>query len=563
MTATTAAGTATVAISGGADVTARGLCWNTTGTPTISDNLVSEGSGTGSFTGKLTGLSEGPTYYVRAYATNSEGTVYSPSVTSFKICPKSFSVTHTEGVNGAPVTKTVTYHSVSSNISGSPACWLTQNLGADREAMAVSDATELSAGWYWQFNRLQGYKHDGTTRTPSDTWPSISESSDWLPGNDPCSLLLGTGWRIPTEAEWKAAGDPPQNWGSPADAYNSVLKLHQAGYLTTGGALTLRGSYGLYWSSTQASEGQGRLRLVLSTYSIYSYSKAQGQSLRCIRESVSQSVPTVSNVSVPDSTLGSTMADCTATVTINGEAEVTERGFCWNTNGTAPVVIENKIAVGSGSFTGTMGGLSEGSNYYVRAYATNSEGTAYSPSVTSFKICPKSFSVTHTEGVNGAPVTKTVTYHSVSSNISGSPACWLTQNLGANRQATAVSDATESSAGWYWQFNCVQGYKHDGSTRIPSTWTTSIVESSDWLSSNDLCSLLLGTGWRIPTNTEWTAADAIPQYWTTGTDAWSSVLKLHYAGYLNYSTGVVENRGLMGVIGVNPRGIMMKAIICT
>ena len=59
-------------------VTAKGVVWNTTGNPTIISNLgiTDEGGGTGSFTSNLTGLSEYTLYYVRAYATNSEGTGY-------------------------------------------------------------------------------------------------------------------------------------------------------------------------------------------------------------------------------------------------------------------------------------------------------------------------------------------------------------------------------------------------------------------------------------------------------------------------------------------------------
>ncbi len=57
-------------------VTARGICWNTTGNPTISDANISMGSGPGPFSGSMTGLTAGETYYVRAYAVNTGGTVY-------------------------------------------------------------------------------------------------------------------------------------------------------------------------------------------------------------------------------------------------------------------------------------------------------------------------------------------------------------------------------------------------------------------------------------------------------------------------------------------------------
>ena len=65
-----------VTSDGGATVTAKGVCWSTSQNPTINSNKTNEGSGTGSFTSNITGLNHNTTYYVRAYATNSEGTSY-------------------------------------------------------------------------------------------------------------------------------------------------------------------------------------------------------------------------------------------------------------------------------------------------------------------------------------------------------------------------------------------------------------------------------------------------------------------------------------------------------
>jgi hypothetical protein len=78
-----------VTSDGGASVTARGVCWSTSADPTTGDSTTSNGSGTGTFTSSITGLSPNTTYYVRAYATNSVNTSYGSEVsfTTAKAAP--------------------------------------------------------------------------------------------------------------------------------------------------------------------------------------------------------------------------------------------------------------------------------------------------------------------------------------------------------------------------------------------------------------------------------------------------------------------------------------------
>jgi hypothetical protein len=75
---TTATWGGEITSNGGESLEQYGLCWNTTGTPTITDSKTAElvkGANV-LITGNMTGLTTGTKYYVRAYATNSVGTSY-------------------------------------------------------------------------------------------------------------------------------------------------------------------------------------------------------------------------------------------------------------------------------------------------------------------------------------------------------------------------------------------------------------------------------------------------------------------------------------------------------
>ena len=69
-----------ISSDGGSAVTQRGVCWSTSSNPTITDTKTSDGSGVGSFTSSLAGLTSSTTYYVRAFATNSIGTSYGTEI---------------------------------------------------------------------------------------------------------------------------------------------------------------------------------------------------------------------------------------------------------------------------------------------------------------------------------------------------------------------------------------------------------------------------------------------------------------------------------------------------
>ncbi|ADQ79235.1 hypothetical protein Palpr_1087 [Paludibacter propionicigenes WB4] len=204
----------------------------------------------------------------------------------FTSCGNSFSVAHYAG-SVSPVSKLITYTTVSTNVSGTTKCWITQNLGAEHSATSVNDATAASGGWYWQFNRAQGIKvGDDGIITPTSWYTSITENSDWTAANDPCTLLLGSGWRMPTYSEWVTVGNNAA-FGSTALSYTSVLKLHGAGFSYSGSTfvLTNRGYNLSTWSSTQADATTGWEASDQGSHQplLYNVPKGCAMPLRCLK----------------------------------------------------------------------------------------------------------------------------------------------------------------------------------------------------------------------------------------------------------------------------------------
>ena len=235
-----------------------------------------------------TGLTCNTPYTRYVWAHNICGEHSSPvtlTQTTIECCSPSITINHVAG-NVAPVNKTVTYGIVT-DIPGEPLkCWISSNLGADHQATAFYDDTEASAGWYWQFNRMQGFMHDGSIRTPNTEWIwEFSEESDWLSVNDPCTIELGSEWRLPTYAEYQNIGNIGgwTDWNGP---WNSALKIHAAGFLyNDSGELYDRGSVAYYWSSSQNSDTYGYL-LLSSWYNfgMNAYHKSYGISSRCLND---------------------------------------------------------------------------------------------------------------------------------------------------------------------------------------------------------------------------------------------------------------------------------------
>lgn len=119
ITQTTATSGGNVTDAGSSAITARGICWATTQTPTIANSKTTETGTTGSFTSNMTALTANTTYYVRAYATNSAGTAYGNEISFITgTIPATLPIVTTTAVSAITLTTATSGGNVTSDGGG-------------------------------------------------------------------------------------------------------------------------------------------------------------------------------------------------------------------------------------------------------------------------------------------------------------------------------------------------------------------------------------------------------------------------------------------------------------
>lgn len=124
-----------VTSDGDADVTARGVCWSTTQNPDLNSSQTVDGTGSGTFTSVIAGLTPGNRYYVRAYATNSAGTGYGDEI-EFTTNPVQLATLTTSNVVNVTLNSAVSGGNITSDggseITEKGICWsINQNPTVD------------------------------------------------------------------------------------------------------------------------------------------------------------------------------------------------------------------------------------------------------------------------------------------------------------------------------------------------------------------------------------------------------------------------------------------------
>ena len=193
-------------------VTARGVCWGTSSSPTVSGSHTTDGTGTGNFTSQLTGLTPGTTYYVRAYATTSEGTTYGSQ--------QSFTTTAPTGaINGlfsVSATQKVFFSQGNLQYKASTNTWRFATNQYDYIGSNNANASSTYSGYIDLFGwGTSGYNHGAVCYQP---WSTSQTTSDYYAyGSATYNLYDQTG-----KADW--GYNPISNGGNTANQWRTLTQ---------------------------------------------------------------------------------------------------------------------------------------------------------------------------------------------------------------------------------------------------------------------------------------------------------------------------------------------------
>jgi len=299
ITQSTAKSGGNITSDGGSTVTARGVCWSTGQTPTISDNKTTDGTGAGNFASIISGLSDNTTYYVRAYATNSNGTGYG-SAMSFTTQQGSSDSSFTDSRDGN-VYKTVT---IGNQV------WMAENLKYLPSVVGPNTGSNTTAYYY-----IFGYNGTSVTDAKATTnyatygvlynWPAAMAGTASSSSN-PSGVqgVCPAGWHLPSDAEWtqltdylggesvaggklKEAGT--SHWTSPnTGATNETcFTALPGGCRSNNESFSMVQRFGYWWSATEYGASVAWYRNMYYNSVVvgrFKNVKEGGASVRCVRD---------------------------------------------------------------------------------------------------------------------------------------------------------------------------------------------------------------------------------------------------------------------------------------
>ncbi len=267
---------------GGQLITARGLCWSSVSNPSLNDSISNDGQGAGMFESEMTGLEDSTTYFVRAYATNANGTGYGAAI-AFTTLP-ALTLTDIDG-------NTYPYVAIGDQN------WMAENL----KTTTLNDGTPIqltTTNMAWSGSTIPAY-----------CWPNNDQQGAgatygaFYNGHAVVSeKLCPTGWHVPGNEEWmelvqfaggaSVAGDKLKaanntlwtSGGAGTDEYG--FRGIPAGYRQLNGDFVYQGEYATFFGLPVAEFTLYGLSLPYDVAGTFSstWGYNHGLSIRCVMD---------------------------------------------------------------------------------------------------------------------------------------------------------------------------------------------------------------------------------------------------------------------------------------
>lgn len=366
------------AVSGGNSIVGtgtiinKGVCWSTSNNPTIAlATKTNEGSSVSNFISNITGLTPGLTYYVRAYLTDSSGTIYGSNVnftanaftTTALTLQTSTSVV--SGGSGLTGITSITSSGVCWNTSASPTTANSKTIDTIIGSSFISNVTGLTPNTLYY---LRAYAVNGTnpayygtqiTFTTATVKPTVTTDSN-------ITLITSAGANV--------SGNVSSNGGntvSPRGIQHSLIPNMSSGTTDVPFATGGNGTYSVALTGFTSA----------TTYYVRAYAtNSQGTSYGSIYNFTTLGGPLVETV-IPYSITSST-AQVGCNILSIGGSDLTARGIVISTSPgptitTGSVFSDLYYASAVPQYLVKLTSLTKDTTYYIRAYANNTQGIAY------------------------------------------------------------------------------------------------------------------------------------------------------------------------------------------
>lgn len=497
ITANAATSGGNITNTGGSAITERGIVFATSQNPTTNDTKVVGPAGqTGTFSVNMTGLNPGTTYYVRAYAINSSGTAYGNQV--------QFTTTGGSGSLPTVTTAAATNITINSARSGGE---VTADGGSPVSARGVCFATTpnptIANGVVNTGSGLGSFVSNITGLNPGTTYyvrAFATNTNGTAYGNQITFTTQGSGITVPTLTTTavsmitsntaRSGGSISSNGG--ADVTERGVVLSTTPNPTTNNIKIDAGSTGIGSFIVNITNLNPNTTYFIRAYAINSAGTGYGNELTFT--TTGGSVPTLTTNTITGITTNSAVSG--GNITADGGSPVTARGVCFSTTPN-PTLADNVVNSGSGtgSFTSNLTGLQPSTLYYVRAFATNANGTAYGNQLTF---------TTNTPAGGGCQGQTQITYNGFTYQLVeiGSQ-CWFRQNLRTKqyRNGTDIPHVTNNGQ---WSSNTTGAYAaYDNNPANENTYGLLY----NWHAATNSAGIC-PTGWRLPSDQDFCTMEA-------------------------------------------------------